>query len=411
MLTDSLVKRLAAYPLEWPKHLAWRALTAQWRQRGGLSAAQLDALHSAYPLDCYRPTWPIRVALFLFTLVGVGLGGLFVGVLFRWGVTVGSALVLLGTVAALELSIREKRLYHAGPDNALLYTAVLAALVLIGQLAAWGIDGPGSFNLENLRLLPSLLLLLSVLVAAVARYAERGVTAFAFLVYLLTVTNLLLPWAWGRMLLPFGLMGGAGAVVWRARAPQRATAATYYYEGARQTLRLLGLAVVYLAGNYLVVREVNADLNHLYPSPHPPLGGLFIVLTAVVPLGYIGLALQRQDRLLLTLGLVAVGFSGYTLRFYRSVLPPAIAATLAGLALVALAFVLIRSLRPMRHGLTSLPETPADPTEDAANPFSRVNLQAFAAEQLTPEMPLPDGGPATEFGGGHFGGGGATSNY
>ena len=417
-MLDSLLPRFAAYPAAWPRYQAWRALAARWHRRGGLTAAQLTATEAAYPLDCFRPAWAIRIALFVVTLLGVSLGsslgGLVVGMgssFEHFSVAGWAVLVLAGTLLILETVIRNNKLFHAGPDNALLYCAVGAAAVLIGRLRLLRLDGSlNDFALSQPALLPSLLLFLAVLLAAVVRYAERGVTGAAFVVYLLVVVNLLLPWNWGRLLLPFGMMGAAGAVVWLTRAPRRGTPATYYYEGPRQTLRLLGLAVLYLAGNYLVVREGNAALRGDFVSAHPPLGGLFIFFTAVVPVAYIGLGLRRPDRLLLTLGLVAVAFSGYTLRTYRSVLPPAVAATLAGAALVALAVFGLRYLRPARHGLTSLPDAGDDTADDAANPFARANLEALAAAELTP-IAAPDAGPRTEFGGGQFGGGGASSGY
>ena len=418
MLLDSLLHRFAAYPAAWSRHLAWRAQAVRWQRRGGLSAEQLAATEAAYPLACFRPAWPIRVVLFVVTLLGVSLGSSFAGLVVASGgsfehfsVLAWAVLVLAGALLMLEVVIRNNNLYHAGPDNALLYAAVGGAAVLIGRLRLLRLDGSlNDFALAQPALLPSLLLLLAVLLAAGVRYAERGVTGAAFITYLLLVANLLLPWGWGRLLRPFAMMAAAGAIIWLARAPLRATAAAYYYEGPRQTLRLLGLAVLYLAGNYLVVREGNAALHGDYMSAHPPLGGLFIFFTAAVPLAYITLGLRRADRLLLTLGLVAFAFSGYTLRTYRSVLPPAVAATLAGAALVAIAVFALRYLRPARHGLTSLPDAGGDDADDAANPFARANLEALAAAELTP-VPPPDAGPRTEFGGGEFGGGGASSGY
>ncbi|MBC7449076.1 MAG: hypothetical protein H7330_13570 [Hymenobacteraceae bacterium] len=417
MVDSSRMQQVAAYPPAWPRHLAWRALAARWHRRGGLTDAQLAATAVAYPLDYYRPAWPIRVALFCVTVLGVLLGSGFLALLAA-GATVGdfnvtawAVLLLISSGVLLELTIRHNRLYHAGPDNALLYAALLAAAVLIGRLQLLRLDGSvNDFSLGQPSLLPSLLLLLVVLLAAGVRYADRGVAGAAFVGYLLVIANLLLPWGWGRLLLPFGMMAAAGMVVWLARTPRQVLAATYYYEGARQTLRLLALVVFYLAGNYLVVREGNASLRGDFVSAHPPLGALFIGLTAAVPLAYVALGLRRHDRLLLTLGLLAAAFSVYTLRAYRSVLPPAIAASLAGAALVILAVVLLRYLRPRRHGLTSLPDAGAASADDTANPFARANLEALAAVELTP-VAAPDAGPATTFGGGEFGGGGASSGY
>ncbi len=411
------LKRVAAYPAFWSRNLTWRTHATRWHRRGQLTAAQLAATEAAYPLDFFRPAWPIRIGLFIATALGVLLGSSFLALLAagtnagNFSVTGWALLQLVSSWALLELLIRQNKLYHAGPDNALLYTALGAAAVLIGRLHLLRLDGSvNEFALSQPALLPTLLLLLTILGAAVARYAERGVTGAAFITFLLVIANLLLPWGWGRLLLPFGMMTAAGAVLWLARAPRQVSAATYYYDGARQTLRLLALVVFYLAGNYLVVREGNASLRGDFTSAHPPLGGLFIALTAAVPVAYVVLGLRRHNRLLLTLGLLAFAFSGYTLRTYRSVLPPAIAATLVGAALIALAVVALRYLRPQRHGLTSLPDAGEPAADEAASPFARANLEALAAAELTP-VPAPSTGSATTFGGGEFGGGGASSGY
>ncbi len=416
-LFDTLVTRFAAYPAAWPRHLAWRRQAARWHRRGGLTAPQLAAIEAAYPAEWLRPAWPIRVALFLVTLLGVSLGSAFAGSVVglanefqNFPLTLWALLILVGSGVMLEFAIRNNKTYHAGPDTALLYVALGACAVLIGRVVLRGQDlAPNQFSLGRAAFLPSLLIWLAVLVAATVRYAERGAAGAAVVTFLVIVTNVLLLTSWGRLLLPFALMSAGGLLVWLARAPRTTSAGTYYYEGARQTIRLLGLVVVYLAGNYLVVREANAVLSGQNPSGHPPFGALFIGFTAAVPLVYIGLGLRRHDRLLLTLGLLAVGFSAFTLRTYRSVLPPAVAAALVGAALTALAAFGLRYLRPHRHGLTSVADAGEDDADDAANPFARANFEALAAAELTP-IP-PDAGPATTFGGGQFGGGGASSGY
>ena len=56
------------------------------------------------------------------------------------------------------------------------------------------------------------------------------------------------------------------------------------------------------------------------------------------------------------MGLLALAFSIFTLRYYRSLLPSEIAAVMAGAVLMVAARALLRALRPARFGLTSLPD-------------------------------------------------------
>jgi len=160
-----------------------------------------------------------------------------------------------------------------------------------------------------------------------------------------------------------------------------------------------------------VIREGRVALLGIDYAGPPPLGWFFIAFTALVPLAYIVQGLRRADRMLLVLGLLAVGFSVFTLRFYRSLMPAPLAATLAGAVLSAGAGAALRYLRPGRHGLTSTPDAAEEPApDDAANPLSPANLEALVTAHANPAA-APAPAPGLEFGGGQFGGGGASSNY
>ena len=116
-------------------------------------------------------------------------------------------------------------------------------------------------------------------------------------------------------------------------------------------------------------------------------------------------SLHYELRALLYLGitrldLLALTFSIFTLRYYRSLLPPEIATVLAGMVRPVAAGALLRALRPARFGLTSLPD-------DEPRHFNLENLiQAQTAH--TPGAPTTSG---FEFGGGQTGGGGATGQF
>jgi len=100
------------------------------------------------------------------------------------------------------------------------------------------------------------------------------------------------------------------------------------------------------------------------------------------------------------LGLLALAFSIFTLRCYHSLLPPEIAAVLAGAVLTVAAGVLLRALRPARFGLTSLPD-------DEPRHFNLKNL----IQAQTAHAPSAPATGSFEFGGGQLGGGGATGQF
>jgi hypothetical protein len=304
--------------------------------------------------------------------------------------------------------IKNARHYHSGVDMALLYSALLAwnFLILYG-FHEWSpysyryrsydhdfwLTAPGTWL--------HLLLLLGPLLLALRRYADPVVAAVTFGTALALLANIFLYSVLGWLLLPFGVMAATAALLyWLERQPARPN--YLYYRPCLLVLRALALAAFYLAGNYLIVREGNAMLAGGYgPSPQVPLASVFYLFTAVVPLLYLYLGLRRHDRLMLLVGVLAVAFSIFTVRYYRAIMPPEVAATLAGLVLIGLALAALRYLRTPRHGLTAAPDDEAAP---------HFNLEALVVAE-TAHVPAAPDTTGFQFGGGQSGGGGSESSY
>ncbi|GAB2856395.1 hypothetical protein [Hymenobacter ruber] len=397
--------KIPAYNTDWAFNTALRNQAARWQRQQLVGASQLVAIEAAHPLDYYRPAWPLRVGLFIFTCVGVALGSIF-----SFLITGSNSPFVAGIVfcaacfGMLEFLIREHRFYHAGVDNALLYPGLASAVGLIYYAFSeylWPSGGAFHLNLGASYLV--LLLVLAFLIAATLRYADAVVMAAAFVAALLLVTLFGLNSQLGQLLLPFLLMAAAGGMLLLYRTLTRRLAGTYladYYTNCLLTLKVLSLVVLYLSGNYLVVREGNAELHHQFASTQIPFAPVFYAFTAGIPLLYIALGLRRADRPTLLLGLLALAFSFFTLRHYRSLLPPEVAAVAAGTLLTVLAGTLLRALRPVRCGLTSLPD-------DEPRHFNLENL----VQAQTAHAPTAPAGGGFEFGGGRSGGGGATGNF
>lgn len=395
---------LQAYKPEWAFFTTLRERAARWQRQQLLSAAQLTGIEAAYPLDYYRPVWPLRVGLFLFALLGLSMAGGFSFLITGNSPLAGAALHCVVCFMVLELLIKERRFYHAGADNALLYTGLTTAVGLIAYVSytsLWPVHLDQDFTPAYT--IAPLLLILAMLLAATVRYADALVAAVAAGTTLLLVAIVSVYLPLGLALLPFLLMGAAGALLALHRALVRRLTGTWvadYYATCLLTLKVLALAVLYLSGNYLVVREGNAELHHLFASEQIPFAPVFYALTAGIPVLYIILGLRRADRPMLLLGLLALAFSLFTLRHYRSLLPPEIAALAAGVFLTVLAGVLLRALRPARFGLTSLPD-------DESRHFNLENL----IQAQTAHVPAAPATGGFEFGGGQSGGGGATGQF
>jgi hypothetical protein len=387
-----------AYPPNWANDDAIRTAASRWWRLGLLEQAQHTAIQAAYPVSYYQTSLWIRVVLFGATLLGgiTALGFLLLITSGELNPAAYGAVVLLACLILLELSIKNSHQYRSGVDNALLYGALLAWAFLVGYVGRDTFSG----SLTSPTLWPWLVPVLVALLAALVRYADPLVAATSFVVVLALLANILLQSTLGQLLLPFGMMATAGALLLVLRQlPGRPD--YFYYRSAGLVLRTLGLAVLYLAGNYLVVREGNAQLlGSGGPSAQIPLAPLFYASTAGIPLVYIILSLRRHDRLLLTLGLLALAFSLFTLRYYRQLLPPEIAATVGGALLLLGALAALRYLRTPRHGLTAAADTEAMP---------HFNLESLVVAQTAHVPTAPESG--FEFGGGQSGGGGADSSY
>ena len=396
-----------AYPPAWAHNEAVRAAAGRWQRCGLLTAAQQAAIEAAHPLAYYRPLLFLRIGLFIATLLASSsvLGGVVSGSGFLLGPLGYGVVVLLSAGLVLELVIKRGRHYRSGVDNALLYNALGAWIflvlytyfellppssggnVLTGPLTGW------------LLWLAVLALLLASLLAALLRYADPVVAVLAFGTALALLVSALFPL---QLLLPFGLLGAAASLLFGLeKLPARPD--YFYYRSSILVLRTLALALFYLGGNYLIVREGNAELlGATAPgggSPQIPFAALFGVFTAGIPLLYVFFGLRRHDRLLLVMGLLAGAFSLFTLRFYRAALPPEIAATAGGALLIIFSLSMLRYLRTPRHGLTAQADA-------AAPPF---NLETLVVAQTAHAPAAPEAG--FEFGGGHSGGGGAEGNY
>jgi hypothetical protein len=394
---------LHAYKPEWAFFTSLRKRAARWQRQQLISPEQLAAIEAAYPLDYYRPVWPLRVGLFLFALLGLSMGGGFTFMITDSSPLAAAILHCIVCFVVLELLIKQSRFYHAGADNALLYTGLATAVGIIAYVSyeyLWPVHLGQEFTPAYA--IPPLLFVLALLLAAIVRYADALATALATGVVLLIMAFISIHIPFGLELLPFLMMGTAGALLTLHRALVRRLANTQladYYANCLLMLKVLSLAILYLGGNYLVVREGNAELHNLPASEQVPFAPVFYILTAGIPLLYIALGLRRADRPTLLLGLVALAFSIFTLRYYRSLLPPEIAAAGAGLLLTVLAGTLLRILRPARFGLTSEPD-------DEPQHF---NLENLIQAQTAHAPDAPAGGFA--FGGGQSGGGGATGQF
>jgi hypothetical protein len=174
-------------------------------------------------------------------------------------------------------------------------------------------------------------------------------------------------------------------------------------------VRLAALAGIYLDVNLFAHRLLWRDWLGWTPTAGAVSWSdpLCAVLTALLPATALVLGIFRRDRALLWYAIFAGTASILTLKYFLHLGYLAEEVTAAGLALVGLAFGLLRWLR-----------TGADRRRGAftAEPLLEPRLYGLDAEALAamqPLAPTPRTPAAEGFrpGGGGFGGGGATGGY
>jgi hypothetical protein len=348
----------------------------------------------AYPSGLYTPNIFIRIGLFLLTVLAsfccLGLFMLVIDVSGSNSYGIQFIIVGLMAYAALEIFIRTHKLYCAGVDDALLWVG--GAMILAG------------INIIADRISPYNQSLIVLLLAGggALRYGDRLMTLVAYSALLSLLFHAAIEMgAFARAILPFGVMFVSVAFYFlstRLSTEQRIR----HYHSCLLLLRVAALLSFYLAGNYFVVRQMNALIS---PASGPiALGWLWWLLTAVTPVFYIIKGIQKKDPVFLWTGLVLIAASVFTVRYYYHILSPELAMIIGGVILVTGAYGLIRYLHPSKYGFTSA--SPEEPHILGSLPVEGLILaESFKAAGAQPA------GPDIRFGGGSGGGGGAGGQY
>ena len=177
-----------------------------------------------------------------------------------------------------------------------------------------------------------------------------------------------------------------------------------HYTGCLQMTELSALISLYAAGNYYTVRELSNRLFHLnmQAGDSIPFGWIFWLFTILIPFIYLARGIQKKDAMLIRVGLILFAAIVFTIRYYHSLLPIEVMMVAGGLLLLIISYCLMKWLHQPKYGFTSR-ELISKNTADKLNIESLVIAQTF--------KPGTDAADNTKFGGGSFGGGGASGDY
>lgn len=371
----------------------------RWKRSGLITEMQFEIVSGQVKEEFYSPNFLIRVLLFIASWIAVSsCSGLF-AIMSDSEDFFAIVSLFLGTIILIvkeKVLIKQNNHFKSGITDAALY---IGLSLILGSITYYIGD-----NIDDAEILVCLLYLLVLSITAI-RYLDvlsllGGFTALVMSVFLIfeTMGNI------GVAMLPFVFMVIFGGAVYWIRKTKRANGMWPWKKmfAIAETLSLLGL---YLAGNYLVVREAHMDmLPYGVEKPDQiPMAFIFYAYTIAVPLIYLALGLRKKDKLLIRVALFVVALTVITFKYYYSSGHPEITLTLAGGIMLGIAFWALNYLKTEKHGYTR--------EKILTDDWSKVNIEAFIIQQTMDGGPQIPEGNDVEFGGGEFGGGGAGGDF
>jgi hypothetical protein len=356
-----------------------------------ITNAEKEAAESRYPVGFYSPNIFIRIGLLILTVVIATFSFGLLALVFISGSSefaIGGLSIFFGIVCfgALELMVNAKKHYRSGVDDALLLMAGIAVISGLNIMATPTASANALF-------------ILLFAVVGMLRFTDR-LMAFIAVIALLALLFLWLSplGTTAKAVMPFVMMIVAAGLYFVST--KLAVQKKYiHYRDCITIIEITSLVCFYAAGNYFVVREASSAMFQLNTSNTIPFAWLFWILTVSLPAIYIIRGIVKKDSLLIRTGLLLVAATVFTVRYYYHLLPPEAVMMGAGVFLVALSYFLVQLLREPRAGFTAQP---------LQQHTGVKNIEAIIIAETLQAGPEQQG---TRFGGGNFGGGGASSDY
>ncbi len=369
----------------------------RWCKQGLIEDAQLKTIKENYVSPFYHPNLIIRILLFVATLLALsGVSGFLGLMISSAGESVYPvACMIYGVTSFLFLDkifIGKNHHYKSGVTEGILYHA--CGFTITGLI--WMFD----FNTY------SILYVCFIVFSLVAyRYLDLLTTICATLsfagILFFTCYD-----AGGifQQIIPFVLLIAFGVVYAIVKKIKTRTSLNFWSNNLL-IVEAISLLFIYIAGNYLVVRELSVHLMDLYleEGQDIPFAFIFYGLTVMIPAAYLYFGIKNRDMVLLRVSLIVIAFSVFTFKYYFSLGHPEITLTLAGAILLGFTLLLFNYLKTIRHGFTR--------ENHLAEKWGNLNLQAFIVSQTLGGNQAVAGEQMETGGGGSFGGGGSTDSF
>jgi hypothetical protein len=361
-----------------------------------MDTASVDPILKEHPVKFYSPGWIARFGLYLATAFGISTSFgtclmITVSGEFDSGRLFGLVTLLfgLGVMIFGDYFIRNNFHLRSGVDDAFLYGATSC------------IAG-GLIQVLNASPATSFLIVAFLGVLGVLRYNDTVMV----LVFLLGIAGFIFNMStqiggWAQSLLPFTFLIMYAVFFMVIRGLKKKGFDPY--GESKMMGEAISLLLMYTSVNYFVVREASVALMGLQlpAGKDIPLGWLFWILTALFPVLCFYFGVRKKSIMFIRMALLFTAASIFSVRHYYSVMPAEIAMLLGGILLIGLGWWLMLYLKNGKSGFTSEKVDLDD--EGVKQIESLIIAETFRS--------APHMSSAERFGGGNFGGGGATDNY
>lgn len=366
-----------------------------WWKHKFIGNEQYTAIKEAYVSNLYHPNFLIRILLFMAGLLALsgasGLFFLFVASAGEGGISISAMIFGIGSFVFLKYVFIDNRHYKSGITEAVLYHSI-------------GFTLGGFMVLTDFNVHLSLIASLVVLSFAAIRYLDLlctlcAVMAFAGLVFF-ECYNL---GGTFRQIIPFTLIA-AFILVYFITRRLKVRKDLQVWRHNLLAVESASLLLIYLGGNYLVVRELSVLMMDMVieEGGDIPFAFIFYALTILIPAFYLFLGLRNKDIVLIRVSLIVVALSVLTFKYYYSFNHPEITLTVAGAILLAITMFLFNFLKTPRGGFTR--------ENLLSEKWAGANIQAFVVSQTLGGNQVKTDN-TFKGGGGQFGGGGASGSF
>jgi len=392
-----MIKKLLAYNLEELEKHEILSYAKDLNKSQVISQVQLDGIKNKVKSNLYSPSIFMRILLFILSLIGLstvlGPVALIMGIDSEVGIRVEAFVVGFSILLLLDfVLIKESKHYKSGVTEA----ALVVGLVLFSG----GLLGEPNYN-------PIIYLVygLAITLFAAIRYLNSaGLIAalgFAGAIVFQVLYNF---GGLAQALIPFAIMVLYALLFWGIKKLQ-SQKPSFIFDDYFTLSKVFCLLMVYVAGNYFVVRELSVELMgvNIEPGGDIPFAFLFYFFAGFIPLGYLFYGIKRKSILFIRVALLTVVLSIITLKIYFSLGAPIVTITLSGAIMIGLALVLLRYLKEPKYGFTR--------EKLLHDKWDSSELTAFVVSQSLSGHQVEVNDENSEYGGGSFGGGGAGSEF